>query len=96
MASVFFVKRYFNRRIDTLERSICKRLDKQGFSHVKREGSLYITKNEQHFRVHLANSFNRKIKPVITFRETRRYMELSDVPDLPDLDDAFIGAISRL
>lgn len=62
MASVFFVMRSFNRRIDTLERSICKRLDKQGFSHVKREGSLYITKNEQHFRVHLANSFNRRIK----------------------------------
>ena len=37
-----------------------------------------------------------KVTPVITFRETRRYMELSDVPDLPDLDDAFIEVISRL
>ena len=37
-----------------------------------------------------------KVTPVITFRETRRYMELSDVPDLPELDDAFIEVISRL
>ena len=45
-----------------IERRICKRLDKQGYPHEKREGTLYVTKNDQHFRVHIVNSCEKKIK----------------------------------
>ncbi len=44
-----------------LERRICKRLDKQGYPHEKREGSLYITKNDNHFRVFIRDGFDRRI-----------------------------------
>ena len=47
---------------DVLERRICKRLDKQGYPHEKREGTLYITKNDNHFRVFIRDSFDRRIK----------------------------------
>ncbi len=50
------------KNIDVLERRICKRLDKQGYFHEKREGTLYVTKNDQHFRVHIVNSCEKKIK----------------------------------
>ena len=50
------------KNIDVLERRICKRLDKQGYPHEKREGTLYVTKNDQHFRVHIVNSCEKKIK----------------------------------
>ena len=50
------------KNIDVLVRRICKRLDKQGYSHEKREGTLYVTKNDQHFRVHIVNSCEKKIK----------------------------------
>ena len=46
---------------DVLERRICKRLDKQGYPHEKREGSLYITKNDNHFRVFIRDGFDRRI-----------------------------------
>ena len=58
----FVVLRFSTNRIDALERGICKRLDKQGYSHEKREGTLYITKNNHHFRVHLANGCDKRIK----------------------------------
>ena len=47
---------------NALERRICKRLDKQGYPHEKREGTLYITKNDNHFRVFIRDSFDRRIK----------------------------------
>ena len=50
------------KNIEVLERRICKRLDKQGYPHEKREGTLYVTKNDQHFRVHIVNSCEKKIK----------------------------------
>ena len=50
------------KNIDVLERRICKRLDKQGYSHEKREGTLYVTKNDNHFRVFIRDSFDRRIK----------------------------------
>ncbi len=50
------------KNIDVLERRICKRLDKQGYPHEKREGTLYITKNDNHFRVFIRDSFDRRIK----------------------------------
>lgn len=50
------------KNIDVLERRICKRLDKQGYPHEKREGTLYITKNDNHFRLFIKDSFDRRIK----------------------------------
>ena len=50
------------KNIEVLERRICKRLDKQGYPHEKREGTLYITKNDNHFRVFIRDSFDRRIK----------------------------------
>ena len=47
---------------EVLERRICKQLDKQGYPHEKREGTLYITKNDNHFRVYFRGSFDRRIK----------------------------------
>ncbi len=50
------------KNIDVLERRICKRLDKEGYPHEKREGTLYIAKNDNHFRVCIRDSFDRRIK----------------------------------
>ena len=50
------------KNIDVLERRICKRLDKQGYPHEKREGTLYITKNDNHFRVYIRSGFDKRIK----------------------------------
>ena len=50
------------KNIDVLEQRICKRLDKQGYPHEKREGTLYITKNDNHFRVFIRDGFDRRIK----------------------------------
>ncbi|MBR4147900.1 MAG: hypothetical protein IKX35_03905 [Bacteroidales bacterium] len=50
------------KNIDVLERRICKRLDTQGYPHEKREGTLYITKNDNHFRIYFRDSFDRRIK----------------------------------
>ena len=50
------------KNIEVLERRICKRLDKQGYPHEKREGTLYITKNDNHFRLFIRDSFDRRIK----------------------------------
>ena len=47
---------------DVLERRVCKRLDKQGYPHEKREGTLYITKNDNHFRVYIRDNFDKRIK----------------------------------
>lgn len=47
---------------DVLERRICKRLDKQGYPHEKREGTLYVTKHDNHFRIYFRDSFDRRIK----------------------------------
>lgn len=62
-AVVFYV--LFSRplkSIDILERRICKRLDKQGYPHEKHEGTLYVTKNDHHFRVQLTSSCDNRIK----------------------------------
>ena len=50
------------KNIDVLERRICMRLDKQGYPHEKREGTLYVTKNDNHFRVFIRDGFDRRIK----------------------------------
>ena len=48
--------------IGPMERSICKRLGKEGYHYEKNEGKLYVTKNDNHFQIQLADSYNRKIK----------------------------------
>ena len=49
-------------RIGPLERSICKRLGKEGYHYEKNEGTLYVTKNDSRFQVQLADSYNIRIK----------------------------------
>lgn len=49
-------------RIGPLERSICKRLEEEGYQYEKNEGTLYVTKNDSRFQVQLAGSYNRRIK----------------------------------
>ena len=66
VALYFFLCRPL-KNIDVLERRICKRLDKQGYPHEKREGTLYITKNDNHFRVCIRNGFDRRIKHLYFF-----------------------------
>ena len=50
------------KNIEVLERRICKRLDKLGYPHEKREGTLYVTKNDNHFRVCIREGFDKRIK----------------------------------
>ena len=50
------------KNIEALERRICRRLDKQGYPHEKKEGTLYITKNDHRFRVHITNGCDNRIK----------------------------------
>lgn len=52
----------FARSIEALERRICKQLDKSGFHYEKKEGDLYVTKNDSHFQIQLADSYNKRIK----------------------------------
>ena len=60
--AIYFVLCRLLKKTDILERRICKRLDKQGYPHEKREGTLYITKNDNHFRLFIRDSFDRRIK----------------------------------
>ena len=60
--SFFILSNWPLKNIEVLERRICKRLDKQGYPHEKREGTLYVTKNDNHFRVFIRDSFDRRIK----------------------------------
>lgn len=48
--------------VERLERRICKRLDRQGYRYEKKEGVLYIFKNNNRYRIHLAYSYNRWVK----------------------------------
>ena len=47
---------------ETLEENICKRLKKSGFQYEKKEGDLFVVKNENRFQVQLADTYNRRIK----------------------------------
>lgn len=47
---------------EALECRICKQLDKSGFRYEKKEGDLYVTKNDSHFQIQLADSYNKGIK----------------------------------
>ena len=60
--SFFILSNWPLKNIEVLERRICRRLDKQGYPHEKKEGTLYITKNDHRFRVHIANGYDNRIK----------------------------------
>ena len=47
--------------IGTLENNICKKLDEQGFRHEKKDGTLYVVKNDQTFHVHFWDTSNKWI-----------------------------------
>jgi hypothetical protein len=50
------------RNTEILERNICKRLDKLGYRHEKQDGTLYVLKNDNRFRIQLIDGFNKRIK----------------------------------
>ena len=50
------------KNVEHMEKNICKQLDKQGFRHEKEDGTLYVIKNDNRFRVQLADSINKRIK----------------------------------
>ena len=45
-----------------IETDICKRLEKAGYRYEKKEGDLFVFKSNNRFEVHLADSFNKRIK----------------------------------
>jgi hypothetical protein len=57
---------YFNHltsgSITKIESNICERLDEQGYQHEIQEGSLYVTKNDNRFRIQISEGANNRIK----------------------------------
>ena len=62
---------YSTKDTEVLERNICKRLKRNGFHFEKKEETLYVTKNNSHFQVQLADSYNRRIKHLYVFYKFR-------------------------
>lgn len=54
-----------------IETDICKRLDKEGYHYEKKEGTLYVNKNNSRFQVQLADSYNKRIKHLYVFYKFR-------------------------
>ena len=54
-----------------IETDICKRLDKEGYHYEKKEGTLYVNKNNSRFQIQLADSYNRRIKHLYVFYKFR-------------------------
>ena len=54
-----------------IERSIYKRLGKEGYHYEKNEGTLYVNKNNSRFQIQLADSCNRRIKHLYVFYKFR-------------------------
>ena len=59
---VFVLNQKVWRSSEALENDICQRLNKQGYKFEKKEGTLYVTQNNSHFQVQLADSYNKRIK----------------------------------
>ena len=62
MIATYVIYNRVTRSTESLERKICKQLDKSGFRYEKKEGDLYVIKDNCHFQIQLADSFNRGIK----------------------------------
>lgn|GEM_PF-6761228 len=56
---------------EVLETEICKRLDKSGFRHEKKDGILYVYKSDSRFQIQLADSYNRRIKHLYVYYKFR-------------------------
>lgn len=69
--SVAYIIYNMAKSTEVLETEICKRLDKSGFRNEKKEGILYVYKNESRFEVQLADSYNRRIKHLYIFYKFR-------------------------
>ena len=63
----YSVFRWIPSTIETLERRICKRLDRQGYQYEKKEGDLFVIKSNSHFEVQLAESYNRRVKHLFIY-----------------------------
>ena len=64
---VFVLNQKVWRSSEALESDICQRLNKQGYKFEKKEGTLYVTKNNSRFQIQLADSYNRRIKHLYVF-----------------------------
>lgn len=58
----FILRQYVWKSTETLERDICHSLNKQGYEYEKKEGTLYVNKNNSRFQVQLADCYNKRIK----------------------------------
>ena len=68
---VFVLNQKVWRSSEALESDICQRLNKQGYIYVKKEGTLYVNKNNSRFQIQLADSYNRRIKHLYVFYKFR-------------------------
>ena len=59
---VFVLNQKVWRSSEALESDICQRLNKQGYKFEKKEGTLYVNKNNSRFQIQLADSYNKRIK----------------------------------
>ena len=69
----FILRQNVWKSTEALERDICHSLDRQGYEYEKKEGTLNVTKNDSHFQIQLADSYNRRIKHLYIlykFRDT--------------------------
>lgn len=62
IVAAYILYNVLTRNTEVLERNICKRLDKNGFRYEKKDGLLLVTKNDSHFQIQLADSYNKRIK----------------------------------
>lgn len=59
---VYILSNTFWKSTEAIESDICKRLDKAGYRYEKKEGTLYVFKNNNRFEIQLFESFNKRIK----------------------------------
>ena len=62
IVAVFILYQKVSRSTEALESDICQRLNKQGYKFEKKEGTLYVNKNNSRFQIQLADSYNKRIK----------------------------------
>lgn len=65
VAGVIFFNHLTAGSINKIESNICECLKEQGFKHEKKDGTLYVIKNDNRFRVQLSDGVNSRIKQLI-------------------------------
>lgn len=63
----YILRQIIWKRTENLEDDICNRLKKAGFQYEKKEGNLFVVKNESRFQIQLADTFNRRIKHLYVY-----------------------------